>query len=755
MHFKHKWHTVVLTAFVCLMVTFLGTAQETVTVTLLDKSSTLPIADAAFRYGNQKGVTDANGRFGINYTEGLTLFFSHINYGEWSLNDNQVANLINEKILYKEAITLSLQPVTIISLRGKPSPAEKIELDYSDLLAHDATAILNQEPALNSIRKGGNYGFDPVFRGFKYDQLNIVLNGAQSATAACPNRMDPPTSQMAPNMLSRIEILKGPHALRYGTGFGATINFVQEQPRFSENEDVYGRVSTGYDGNGSILRSEAQVGLSGKNHDIAVFGSWSQGNDYTAGNGETVQADFKRGSFGTDLRFRFSENNQLSLSAVYNVARDADFPALGMDLREDDTWLFNARHDVTFDKKHLVSWNTTAFASFVDHLMDNLLKPLDPRRVNAQTNATTYNFGGRTEGIWNFNKAKLFAGADFRQEGAEGIREREFLMGPNAGNTVRDNAWQDGYISRTSVFAEYHFKPKNTRFIVSTRLELNNGNINDSTEEFENNNGESQVTQFNPSISIGASKNLSKDITLGVWLARAQRSAGLTERYINYFPVGQDPFELLGNPQLNPEVNNQLDVSLQWQKKNATLNVDIFAGYLQDFISSFIDPDLTPRIPSSPGVRRFVNIEDAFKTGFEVNWRQQILVNLEHQAGIAYTYAEDLERDQPLPEIAPLDFRYTLSGNYLDGKLLPQLTFRQVLEQSRISPEFGETETPAFSLLDVKVAFQFSKSGRITAGVNNIFDENYFEHLNRSARGSNLPIFAPGRNAFASVNFTF
>ncbi len=114
------------------------------------------------------------------------------------------------------------------------------------------------------------------------------------------------------------------------------------------------------------------------------------------------------------MGFKISDDNQLRLSVIYNVARDADFPALPMDLRDDDTWLFNARHDISFDKKNLSSWNTTVFGSFVNHLMDNLLKPLDPRMLNAQTNATTYNFGGRTEGIWNFEKSNLFAGADFR-----------------------------------------------------------------------------------------------------------------------------------------------------------------------------------------------------------------------------------------------------------------------------------------------------------------------------------------------------
>jgi iron complex outermembrane receptor protein len=375
--------------------------------------------------------------------------------------------------------------------------------------------------------------------------------------------------------------------------------------------------------------------------------------------------------------------------------------------------------------------------------------------LNAQTNATTNNYGGRTEGIWNFGTSNLFAGADFRSEGAKGIREREFLMGPNAGQIIIDNPWQDSYIAKGSVFGEYHFKPKAFQYVISTRLELNSADINDPTDEFVQANGDAAVTQFNPSLSLGAIRTIGEEVTMGIWLARAQRSAGLTERYINFFPVGQDPYELLGNPQLNPEVNNQLDLTFQWQKTNTSLNIDLFAGYLQEYISSVIDPDLSPRLPMSPGVRRYVNIQDAFKTGFEFSWTQQLLSDLQHQLGFAYTYAQDLERDEPLPEIAPLDFRYVLSGIYIDGRLRPELIFRHVLEQNRVSTEYGERATPSFTLLDAKVAFQLSKSASITAGVNNLFDENYYEHLSRSVRGNNLPIFAPGRNAFASVNFVF
>lgn len=560
---------------------------------------------------------------------------------------------------------------------------------------------------------------------------------------------------MAPKMLDRIEILKGPHALRFGTGFGGTINFITTPAQFTETPSYYRRVSSAFEENGNLFRNEGKLGHSSAKHDVAFFGSWSQGDDYTSGNGQTVAANFKRGSFGTNIGLKLAHDHQLRLSAIYNIARDTDFTGLPMDLRTDDTWLFNAHHNMNFEDKSIISWNTSLFGSFVDHLMDNLLKPLTPRMMNASTTAKTYNYGGRTEGNWRFEKSTLFAGADFRREGTEGMRQRQFLMGPNAGNTLTDNAWQDGFINKGSLFAAYHINSKKTRFTISGRLELNTADINNPAVSFLQTHKDPRAAQLNPSLSLGATKNLSLTTTLGIWLGRVQRSAGLSERFINYFPVGQDPYELLGNPSLDPEVNNQLDISLQWKRQQSSLGIDLFAAYLKDFISSIINPDLSPRLPNSPGVRQFVNIDEAFKTGFEVNWNQQLLIGLHHRLGLAYTYAQDIARKDPLPEIAPMDIRYALIGDFLKEKLRLELNYRQVLRQSRVSSEFGETQTPSFALLNTQLNYQITQKAKIRVGVNNFFNNNYYEHLNRTVSRENNPIHAPGRNAYASINLVF
>ena len=718
---------------------------------LLDQDSKQPIIGAVFQYGKQTGISDETGTIRFDLLASTPMILSHLSYGQWVLSANDILQAIESGQTLKKEKPLMVQPVTILALRTNTNEPESIKVDNQDRLSHDAGALLSQTPLISGIRKSGSYGFDPVMRGFKYDQLNVVINGVQSATAACPNRMDPPTSQIAPNMIREVEVLKGPHSLRYGTAFGGTINFLTTAPNFPATNNLYGRLTGAYESNGTIGRSEGLIGFSGAKYDIGLFGSWSQGNDYTDGSGNAVLSKFQRSSFGTLIGIKVAKNQVVTLSAKKNTARDVDFPALPMDLRTDDTWMFNANHALQLNKASLKSWKTTLYASFVDHYMDNLLKPLDPRMMNASTGAKTKNYGGRTEGTWKFDVGNLYVGADYKVEEAEGKRTREFLMGSNSGKIVVDNAWQNGKISKTGLFSEFQLNHNTFNFVFSGRLEINNAAIQDPAPEFIDVNPESDITQINPGLSIGGIKSFNNGLNLGLWVGHAQRSGSLTERYINYFPVGQDPYEMIGNPMINAEINNQIDVSFSYLASSSTIELSLFSSFLKDYISSEIRGDLTPKIPTSPGVRQYINIDNAFMAGFEITWNQKLFAGIQHAFSVAYTYGENKVINEALPEIAPLDLRYTLQANYFNGKLKPEIAFRYVAQQNRISTSFGETETPSFNLLDLKVEYQVIKTLNAAVGVKNLFNTTYYEHLTRSVRSTPNAIMAPGRNIFVSL----
>ncbi|MGM0946724.1 MAG: TonB-dependent receptor domain-containing protein [Bacteroidota bacterium] len=755
MNILSKINRLLLFSFLILFSTALETlAQEPIRIQIIDPDQSLGIPGVSFRYADVQGISDSDGFIQFQFNSEARLFLRHISYGNWELSPEEILKANQKGVIERSENVFQLSPVSVISLKMTEEKDKKIVLSDQERLHHDAGAILSLNPAVAGIRKGGSFAFDPVMRGFKYDQLNIVINGMQSANAACPNRMDPPTSQVALNRIKEVEILKGPHALRYGIGLGGTINYIQESPDFSAEAAVYGRLSSLYESNGNVSRNEGRLGLQGRNYDVGILGSWAKGTDYKDGDGNLVPSDFTRGTVGVYGDLKISPKDLLQVSVNRNFARDVDFPSLNMDLRTDDTWMGSVKHIRTFKGGPLTTWTSSAYFTRVDHLMDNLLRDLDPRMLNASTPAITENWGIRTEGAWNFKSGKLYAGLDHRLEAAEGSRIREILMGPMQGSIFYDNLWQNSQISKTGVFANYTFPIGQTILSTSGRLDVNQAIANDPAEEFLLLHPDSKNTQLNPGMSIGAQRSVGSAFNVGLWVAAVQRSGSLLERFINYLPVGLDPFELVGNPQIKPETNYEMDLVLGYETETLALEATFFGSYLRDYISS-VKTDLKPRLPSSPGVRQYVNIEDAFKTGLELAFKQKISRSVQHSIQLAYTYGKDLSIDAALPEIAPFDFRYRIQGQFVEDKLQAGLSLRQVATQNRISEVFGEQKTPGFTLIDADVSYPIGEVLILKTGVQNLLDEAYYEHLSRPIGADKSPLFSPGRNFFLMISYKF
>ena len=736
---------------ICLL--FIGvqlSAQKTIRLQNIANGDV--IANAHFLYQNQKGISTPQGLITIKPVDEATLIISHVNYGKLEISSADVLKAVEAGVLKLKQSYISLMPATVIARSNGKAESDVVKVNASGKLSHDAGDFLSQNSFISGIRKSGGYGFDPVMRGFKYDQLNIVMDNGLSATAACPNRMDPPASQIPLAMVDQVEIIRGPHSLRFGNAFGGSIHFKSSSASFSDETKWFGRASGSYESNGNIKRTEALAGVKSEFYNLAFMAAYNEGNDYEDGDGNKIPSSFNRRNIGLSSLFKLSDSQSLKLVVNNNYAEDVDFPALNMDLREDDTWLMNVQHKINFKNSNLTSLSTSFYGSFVDHTMDNLGKSLNPRKVNAITEAKTKNYGARSEASFEFEKSSLFAGIDFKSEEAEGNRYRKMLMGPMVGQTIHDNIWQDSRIRKIGLFGESHFSWNELYFVASSRLEFNQAESRDKDTEFFDTNKDDPSNKLNVSLSVGASYDISKEIRMGLWLGRAERSGGLTERFINYLSVDRDSFERIGNTKLKSEVNYQIDYNCTWKKKQFELSVNLFQSYLRDYISSEIRDDLTPLMPTAPGVKQYVNIDKAIMRGFELSWYQEIGPLLYHKVNLAYTYGKNMVLNQPLPEIPPLDLRYSFGGHFFKDKFLPEFSLRNVSKQNRISSDYGETKTPAFSLLDFKSTYSFNDKIQMIVGVRNITDQAYYEHLSRSVKGSQRPIYAPGRSYYLTLS---
>lgn len=627
------------------------------------------------------------------------------------------------------------------------------KLTNADWIKHDAGDVLSQIPGFSSIKKSGTYGFDPMFRGFKWEQLSILNDGGLTAHAACPNRMDPPASQVMINQVERIEIFKGPHNFRFGPSTGAIINFKTHTSNFVNKTEYNGRMTMSGETNGSVFRTEGVIGIKSKKVNLSVAESYSAGSDYKDGNDSIIPAKFNRTALNLNASFLVKENQILSVNVTKNRTKNTDFPTLMMDLLSDDTWMLQAKYNISSSKKWYNDWNTQVFTSMVDHQMGNALRSASASMLsNVYSNTQTT--GGRTEFVIKKEQTNIYLGGDVKYEYANGNRTRKMITGMMAGKTFIDSLWQKSSVMRTGLFFHADRSIGKIDFNISTRLDRVESKPEEPAYRFTTLNEKLNTVDINPSVSIGATSEIARNFHAGVWLGSGMRSASITERFVNFLPVGLDAYEVIGNAMLSHENNRQLDIIFQLKKEQSNVYLNLFGSSVKNFISSVVLPGVKPVVSTSPGVRQYINIPEARLYGFEFTWLQKITNHLKNTLTTSYTHGENIKLNQPLPEISPLEFRNRIDQVLVNEKLSVYANMRYVAKQDRVSTVFSEKKTGDFTIFDLGLKYLPTNRSQISIDVTNVFNVAYREHLSRFI-SSVKPMNSLGRNFILIYTYQF
>ena len=85
--------------------------------------------------------------------------------------------------------------------------------------------------------------------------------------------------------------------------------------------------------------------------------------------------------------------------------------------------------------------------------------------------------------------------------------------------------------------------------------------------------------------------------------------------------------------------------------------------------------------------------------------------------------------------------------------------FRFQDKQSAIDTLSGldTQKTPAWSVLDLYGSYRINKTVKVMAGVDNVFDHAYFQHVGRtdSLTGNTINLYEPGRSAWVKLSAKF
>ena len=191
---------------------------------------------------------------------------------------------------------------------------------------------------------------------------------------------------------------------------------------------------------------------------------------------------------------------------------------------------------------------------------------------------------------------------------------------------------------------------------------------------------------------------------------------------------------LLGNPSLTSEQNESLELRADYHSDGYQLSVATYYNWLDNYIE---------RVILEPGIRTYINTDQASIWGYEVMLQWQLAAGFSHRLQYQYQRGTS-DKDEWLSDLNPPSWRYSVQWALDDLEFKTELVHR--LSRDTAGP--GEQPLAAATWLDSQFSFNALKQVRMTFFVNNLFNEAY-----RGSADEQAP-FQPGRTFGLGIQWT-
>lgn len=736
------------------------------TVVSAETDVPLPGVNVVLEDTQHGAATDEDGQFLISALapDTYTLEAHFLGYQSAEQTVTVVAGDTTQVRFALEPAPVQMQGIEVTALQPDLQPTSELETKaVREANPRDSGELLRELPGLDAVRRGP-VGLDPVVRGLRETEVGIYIDGTRSF-ASCAGRMDSPLSHLDPTAIEAIEVVGGPYALTWGSGNLSAIRIETPSLHAVTPGTVHGRFTSGYDSNfGSY---EGGLSLSGRQDALAYrfHGAWREGNDYTAGNGVTVPADFlsreARGTVGYEL----APGSHLSVAASYQNQRDVDYPGRMMNAASFDAYNVSAEWELERTEGFVRGAEVLAYYNAIDHTMNNDGKPTaepDPERMppfalDITMPSSVDVVGGRAAvDLALFSGHRMEVGADVYsalRSSTRHVRRRD------TGDLMETSfVWPDARITDAGLFARTERGwGGGWRLAGSTRLDFARAHADTANAFFlDNVTDDLKASEVNVSgaVTLGVTPSPHWSATIGV--GSTVRTADATERYADRLPSSkaQTSAEFVGDPALAPERNTQIDLWLEGDYTHWSLSANVFARRLDDYIT-LRATELSPRMMGGPEtVYQYANGTATFYGG-EASVARHFSLGLIAEVRGGYLWGKDVTLDEPALGVTPLQGDVRLRYEPDEGRFFIESVLHLVGKQTRVAATRGEEPTGGYETLDLKGGVSVTEGVALQFGVTNLTEVTYVNHLNAKNPYTGVQLPEPGRVFFADLTVSF
>lgn len=653
-------------------------------------------------------------------------------------------------------------------------------IDVTDelVISPDVAQLLKKAPGANVNSNGPLTGI-PQYRGMFGPRIATSLNGAQLAPSG-PNWMDPPISYAVGGQLESLEVYRGIVPVSVAQeAIGGAIEARASRGNFTDSDEfvVSGRligsaqsVNNGYNLNTALFASNEQ-------HRIKAAAMTEGGDDAEFDGGKIRPTEYERLRYDLGYGFR-SGAHTLQFDYGYNDTGESGTPSLPMDIDffEGDLYNLSYRFDIATEIEVAVDF----YGSDLDHEMTNYKLRQAPvagrwRRNTAASDNLGFNLHTSVHdarGTWRFGLDGF--GAEHDSDIDNPNNAMFFVTNFNSAERRVFGA----FLERQQNFSGAWDAEFGLRY---NRVEMDADQV-DGTPAMMMPPAQMLRDAFNAADRNRDDNNI--DLVARAWyragdhsswyagVAQKHRSPSYQERYL-WLPLEAtgglaDGYTYTGNIGLDPERSRQIEFGLDYSSGALTLSPRIFYNKVDDYIQG-TPSEVAPAVmfvrmmndsngTDMPDPLQFNNV-DAELYGFDMDWAWQLGEHWIASGLLNYVRGKRDDINDNLYRIAPPNATFRLT--YAAADWSAQVENVLYAEQDDVSQTNSEQKTSGYGIVNLNASWQATPRLQLAAGIDNLFDKRYRDHLggyNRAAnpdiaRGERLPGY--GTNAFARVVYEF
>ncbi len=603
--------------------------------------------------------------------------------------------------------------------------------------------LVSKAPGVTVTRRG-NFASEPVVRGMNSERTGVTINGMK-ITCACTDKMDPVTSYAETDNLSSISLTKGSFNPEKTSGNFAAIDLRLKEPVLKSKTGFKGELTAGYMTVSDARKVEALFDLNTPVYGSVISFVYKQNKDYRTGSGEKVPySGYNKFNITTSHIIKAGSKFSAKVDFLYDYAWDIGYPALTMDVKSAEAFITGAVFKLENPFGSVKTIEAGLYYNAITHIMDDSHRS---NTIKMDMPGWTKTGGANLSTLLQWGDLKVNAKLEsvFTTERAEMT-----MYAPNAAPMFM-LTWPDIMKSEytASVGGEKMIGRK-TKILAGVWAAFNSSSIEDKL-------GLGEIKVFYPDFKgsddrfiggffSGIKFYLSEKFTAGLNYSNSKRSLSTSEQYAFYIFNRIDAYDYVGDPYIKNENASQVEINFEGSAGKIKAGLSLFGYFFKDYIAGVIDPSLSPMTEGANGVKIYSNIPSARMLGFESSLEAELPAGFNAIGSIQYSYGED-NSGKYLPQVPPL--MGTLSLRYTKGSYRLQTEAVWAAKQNKINEAYGESTTPSYAVFNLRLSAKLLKFLTVDTGVENIFDRNYYEHLDW------LKIPRPGRNFYLSVKTEF